>query len=56
MKKLANVLASFDLPPHRKTKTTPQNLKWLLRNIRARNADNPKLEEAETLIKQMLKN
>jgi hypothetical protein len=55
MEELERVLASFNLPEHRKYKTTPHNLKWLLKNIRVRNANNPKLQEAENIIKGLLK-
>lgn len=54
-KKLVDVLKSFSLPPHRKEKGTPQNLRWLLKNIAVKNSENPKLEKAVELIKEELR-
>ena len=56
MKSLNKILASFDLPQHRKNKKTLHNLKWLLRNIDVKNSEHPKIEEAKTLIMEMIKN
>jgi len=55
MDELERMLYDFDLPEHRKYKVTLHNLKWLLKNIRVRNADHPRLEEAENFIKELLK-
>ena len=53
MTNLERMLRSFDLPDYRKSKETPQNLRWLLRNIRIKNSNNQKLDEAEALIREM---
>jgi hypothetical protein len=52
---LKNLLRKMDLPSHRKSQLTPQNLKWLARNLAIRNGDHKDFEKAIELIKSLVR-
>lgn len=55
--RLVAILATMDLPPARRTDEAlqeMQHLRWLSRNMFIRNSQNPRHEEAEALLKQLL--
>jgi len=43
---LSKLLSSMDLPAHRKMSRSPDNLRWLLKNLGARNSQNPNYNAA----------
>ncbi len=56
--KLAAILATMDVPPARRTDealTEMQHLRWLSRNMFIRNSQHPQHQEAEALLRQLLK-
>ena len=53
MSDLEIMLSDFDIPKGRKS-PTPENLRWLQRNIAIRNGDNPKLNAVVDEIKSVL--
>lgn len=54
MRDLLIILKSFDLPDYRKTKTTHQNFEWLYKNLKVKNENHPKYNEAMEKIKNQL--
>ena len=52
---LNNLLDEFNIPNRRRDIENKSNLRWILRNIMVKNADNPKLELTVKLIKEKLK-
>ena len=51
--RLKKLVDSFDLPDARRDLRIPGNIPWLLRNIQVRNAHNPELSEAISLLKRL---
>ena len=51
---LKKLLRGFDVPAHRKDKTTPQNLRWLVKNLGARNSGHPRYADAVKRLEQEL--
>ena len=51
-KELAEILATMDIPESRKELTTP-NVRWLLRNLRVRNAQHTNIKETITALKEI---
>jgi len=52
---LKSLLKGMDVPEHRKNKVTPQNLRWLLRNLGIRNSGHKNYHTAINGIKAALK-
>jgi hypothetical protein len=42
----------MDLPTSRRDISKPENIRWMLRNIRMRNLDHPSIGEAVELLKK----
>lgn len=54
-KQLRGILATMDVPSFRTQFMSQHNLLWLQRNIAINNADHPQLDEALSLVKQLIK-
>jgi hypothetical protein len=50
--RLSVLLRSMDLPHSRRDVSKPENIRWMLRNIRMRNLDHPSIGEAVELLKK----
>jgi hypothetical protein len=46
------LLREMDVPAMRRDISKPENVRWLLRNIRIRNLDNPSIGEAVMLLQR----
>jgi hypothetical protein len=54
-KELIDILKTMDLPEKRRDIYAPGNIAWLSRNIRFRNSNHPKIEEAVKFIKELMR-
>lgn len=54
MTELANIINTMDLPERRK-ELTANNARWLLRNLRVRNAAHPQVENVINALKELAK-
>jgi hypothetical protein len=50
--RLSILLRDMEIPASRRDTTKPENLRWLLRNLRIRNLENPSISEAIALLKK----
>jgi hypothetical protein len=53
--RLADVLEDMNIPNMRKDISIESNVRWLMRNISIQNGSNPLITEAQSLLKQHLK-
>ena len=56
--RLMAILATMDIPEGRRTDAAlrePQHLRWLSRNMFIRNLQHPQFQEAEALLRELLK-
>jgi len=51
---LTEILKSMDIPAMRMDVTRSANLRWLSRNMMARNSEHPRLLQAKTLLRRLL--
>jgi hypothetical protein len=54
MAQLKNLLKPMDLPSYRKFGETPDNLRWLAKNLAVRNANHRNFGKAIEVIEQIL--
>lgn len=54
LSKLTKLLRNMDIPTHRKTKHTPENLKWLGKNIGVRNSNHKNYNEVTSILSEIL--
>lgn len=50
--RLANILRDMNIPARRRDLSKKENINWMLRNIKIRNLDNPRIFEAVDLLKK----
>lgn len=55
LSKLHTLIRGMDIPDYRKTSTTPDNIKWLSRNIQVRNSNHANFNESRTLLVSILR-
>jgi hypothetical protein len=53
VEKLESILKKMKLPLHRKTIKSGDSIRWLERNLRIENANNPLYQEAIQLMRQV---
>ena len=51
---LENILRTMDIPKMRLDVNKPENLRWLVRNIRVRNSEHPEVDKAHELIRAIM--
>lgn len=52
---LHELISGMDLPHHRKTSETPENIRWLSKNMGARNSTHKNYDKARELIVTILR-
>mgnify|MGYP003627594831 CR=1 FL=1 len=52
VKRLVEILTTMDVPKFRQ-ELTPSNVRWLLRNLRARNGQHPDINETISGLKEV---
>ena len=54
-RELTSLLGEMDVPDMRRDVSKPDNVAWLLRNLRVRNDDHPRIDEAMSMLKALMR-